>query len=314
MPLYKISIRWLTFAGKPRRNEKNLFFVQFLLKSIFVENSVMFDKVKKLLSFLKIITSEPSLINHILNLNTVQKNKFIQKYGNFLALPQVEIKDLTQKPVSSIESFLLDGSSLITDLQLLVSLAGRNEIHSYLEIGTWRGESVYNVAKEVEDCTTINLSVADMRKLGWNINYAEQHAILSKKNPNILHLEANTKTFDFGSLNKKYDLIFIDGDHSYDMVLSDTRNVFKHLVHENTVVVWHDYAYSAQKIRYEVFQAILDGVDPENHKFLYHPKNTMCAVFMKDKLQATAFDEFAMPDKIYNVSLSEVISFNKEIR
>lgn len=264
----------------------------------------MLAKIKKIISFLKILSTEPSLINNILNANTVQKRKFIQKYGNYLALPQIEIKDLSHKPASNIESFLLDGSSLITDLQLLVSLGGRNDINSYLEIGTWRGESVYNVAKEVNDCTTINLSVDEMTILGWNAKYAEQHAILSKKNLNILHIEGNTKTLDFTSLNKKYDLIFIDGDHSYEMVLSDTRNIFKHLIHENSIVVWHDYAFNAQKIRYEVFKAILDGVGEENHKFLYHPKNTMCAVFIKDPLPSTVFDEFAIPEKIFKVSLS----------
>jgi predicted O-methyltransferase YrrM len=144
-----------------------------------------------------------------------------------------------------------------------------------------------------------------MKGMGWNPKYAEQHGILSKKNPGIHHLEANTKDFDFSSLRKKYDLIFIDGDHSYEMVLNDTRKVFKDLVHENTVVVWHDYAYNPQKVRYEVFQAILDGVGEQNHSFLYHPKNTMCAVFFKGNILSFVFDEMEMPAKIFEISLEE---------
>ena len=265
----------------------------------------MIVKIKKFLAFFGILIKEPSLINIILTNNSVQQKKFTQKYGNFVALPQIRIKDLQQNPVSSVESFLLDGSSLITDLQLLVTIAGRKEVNSYIEIGTWRGESVYNVAKEIEDCTTINLSEKEMKEMGWDKKYIEQHGILSKNNSKILHLDGNTKNFDFASLEKKYDLVFIDGDHTYEMVLNDTKKVFQHLLHENSIVVWHDYAYNPQKIRYEVFQAILDGVGKENHQYLYHPENTMCAVFIKNPQNATKFDAMEIPKKLFEISLTE---------
>ncbi|WP_185146688.1 class I SAM-dependent methyltransferase [Chryseobacterium sp.] len=221
-------------------------------------------------------------------------------------MPQIEIKDLADKPLTEkIESFLLDGSSLITDLHLLMTLANRENCRSYLEIGTWRGESAYNVAKILDECVTVNLSAQEMKEMGWNPKYAEQHGILSGKNPGIQHLEANTKEFDFSSLQKKYDLIFIDGDHSYEMVLNDTRKVFTDLVHENSVVVWHDYAYNPQKVRYEVFKAILDGVGKQNLSFLYHPKNTICAVFYKGDIPSSVFDEMEMPTKIFEISVEE---------
>lgn len=265
----------------------------------------MIVKFKKILSFIKILIKEPSLINITLTNNAIQQEKFIQKYGNFVALPQIEIKDLQQKSAPPIESFLNDGSSLIMDLHLLKALAGRENVNSYFEIGTWRGESVYNVSKEIDDCTTMNLSEQEMKALGWSAKYAEQHGILSKKNDKILHLDGNSKDFNFAGLDKKYDLIFIDGDHSYDMVLNDTKKVFQHLTHENTIVVWHDYAYNPQKIRFEVFKAILDGVGIENRKWLYHPKNTLCAVFIKEKIQSTTFDEMEIPKSLFEVRFNE---------
>ena len=265
----------------------------------------MIHKSKKLLSFFKTLLKEPHLVNLILTNNEVQKEKFLQKYQNLTALPQIEIKDLGQEVAEKISTFILDGGSLITDLQLLMSLASRNEVKSYFEIGTWRGESVFNVAKILEDCTTLNLSEKEMKDFGWNPKYAEQHAILSKKNSKILHLHGNTVNFDFEALNKKYDLIFIDGDHTYEMVKSDTEKVFQHLVHENSIVVWHDYAYSPQKIRYEVFRAILDGLGKENHQYLYHPKNTMCAVFFKGKIKSSTFDEMKFPEQIFEISIKE---------
>ncbi len=260
-------------------------------------------KINKFLSFIRIILKNPSLINLITDSRFVAEEKFRSAYPDLTALPQINIKDLNNQETDTIESFLLDGSSLITDLQLLTTLASKEEINSYFEIGTWRGESVHNVAKFVKESATMNLSAKEMIELGWNKKYALQHGILSKKNPEILHLEGNTKNYDFKSLNKKYDLIFIDGDHSYEMVLNDTKNVFRNLVHENSIIVWHDYAYSPQKIRYEVFRAILDGVGKENHSYLYHPQNTMCAIFIKDKLKTSVFDEMKIPEKIYEIKL-----------
>lgn len=266
----------------------------------------MATKIQKLFSFVQIILKKPSLINMIIDSNIVFEERFKQKYSNFTTLPQIEIKDLNnQKIIADVESFLLDGSSLITDLQLLSTLANRKDVNSYFEIGTWRGESVHNVAKFVNDCTTLNLSAKEMAELGWKKKYALQHGILSTKNPEILHITGNTKTFDFAGLKKKYDLIFIDGDHSYEMVLNDTKKVFENLLHENSIVVWHDYAYSAQKIRYEVFCAILDAVGKENHQYLYHPKNTMCAVFTKIRLLTFVFDEMKFPEKIFEVSIQQ---------
>ena len=266
----------------------------------------MTSKTKKFLTFLSAVAKKPSLINLILTDREVQREKFLQKYQNYAALPQVQLKDLgTASNLPAISTFLLDGSSLATDLQLLMTLSARSEIQSYFEIGTWRGESVYNVAKILNDCTTLNLSEEEMKEMGWAEKYAEQHGILSRLNSKILHLEGNTQNFDFAGLNKRYDLIFIDGDHTYEMVKNDTKKVFEHLVHDNSIVVWHDYAYSPQKIRYEVFRGILDGLEQKNHAHLYHPENTLCAVYFKGKIECSVFDEMKSADKIFEVTLTE---------
>jgi hypothetical protein len=36
----------------------------------------------------------------------------------------------------------------------------------------------------------------------------------------------------------RFDLVFIDGDHSYPYVVSDTRNAFKVLRDDNPMIVW----------------------------------------------------------------------------
>jgi hypothetical protein len=111
-----------------------------------------------------------------------------------------------------------------------------------------------------------------------------QQGIFSKKRPNIVHLKGNSGTFDYGSLNMKFDLIFIDGDHHYDFVKNDTQKVFTHLVHDSSVVVWHDYAVIPGEVRYEVLAGILDGLPDDAHSHLYYVDHTKSAVFIREEL------------------------------
>lgn len=261
------------------------------------------SKIKKLIKAFGRILNEPALLNLILNDNDVRKANHLSKYPDLTALPQVNMKEISgQNELNmDVEMCFLDGASMPTDLALLKLLAKGKS--SYFEIGTWRGESVRNVAEVIEDCTTLNLSSEEMKKMGWNPKYAELHGIVSKNNSRILHLEGNSLNFDFQKLNKKYDLIFIDGDHTYEFVKNDTEKVFQNLVHKDTVVVWHDYAYSPEKIRYEVFSAILDGLPKEHHKNLYHIKNTMCAVFTQGNFKTSVFENLQTPESIFRVHI-----------
>jgi predicted O-methyltransferase YrrM len=259
-------------------------------------------KLQKLKKAIQYIIKEPSLLTLILDQNDIRKQEFQKIYPQFPSLPEVSLDEISNGNFQeNVDLFILDGGSLPTDLSLLKTLAKGKQ--SYFEIGTWRGESVWNVAKEIDDCTTLNLSKEEMKEMGWNREYADLHGILSSKNPKILHLEGNTKTYDFAGLSKKYDLIFIDGDHSYEMVKHDTEKVFQHLVHEETVVVWHDYAYNPEKIRYEVFRAILDALPEELHHNLYHPQNTMCAIFTRKKYKTTNFESPKKPEFLFEVNL-----------
>ncbi|MCW3161370.1 class I SAM-dependent methyltransferase [Chryseobacterium oryctis] len=259
------------------------------------------SKLKKTIQALQNIADEPSLLNLVLNDKEVRRKNFLKKYSHLETLPQINLLDLSEDFDESIDICFLDGASLPTDLALLKTLAKGKK--SYFEIGTWRGESVWNVAKVIDDCSTLNLSKDEILALGIDKKYAELHGIVSQKNPKILHLEGNSKTFDFAGLNKKYDLIFIDGDHSYEMVKNDTEKVFKNLIHEDSVVVWHDYAYNPEKVRYEVFQGILDGMPEVFHKNLYHVQNTLCAVFMKGDFKTKTFQSLNEPEFLFEVNL-----------
>lgn len=257
------------------------------------------SKLKKFRQAISAIVRQPSLLNVIIDENTQRAQQFYKKYPKQQPLPQISLVDVLK--ANSVDLFFLDGASLPTDIALLKSLAQGKQ--SYFEIGTWRGESVWNIAKVIDDCTTLNLSKNEINRLGLDPAYADLHGVLSKRNPKIKHLEANSKTFDFAGLNKKYDLIFIDGDHSYEMVKNDSEKIFQHLIHDDSMIVWHDYGYNPEKVRYEVFQAILDGTPQEFHKNLYHVSNTMCAVFSRQNFKTKPFKNFNNQPFIFELNI-----------
>jgi predicted O-methyltransferase YrrM len=186
---------------------------------------------------------------------------------------------------------------------LLQAISKQYERCKYFEIGTWRGESVVNVAQHAAECYTLNLSQKDLLASGKTQAYADSHGILSKGKQNIIHLEGNSLTYDFSKLNKKFDLVFIDGNHRYDYIKNDTEKVFAHLVHDQSTVVWHDYAYDPGNIRYEVMAGILDGLQTQYHDQLYYVSNTLCAIFTTQKLKTSLLVETAIPNKLFTVGM-----------
>jgi len=244
------------------------------------------DKIRKTLKALSRILKKPYLLNLILDENDNWFEHVLNNHPGFVQLPQLTLTSLFGPLDEKISPFtFLDGGSLPTDLALLKGLARQIENCSYFEIGTWRGESVANISEVANECYTMDLPDDEKRFMGMNEEYISQHAVLSKHLLNVKHLKANSFTFDFASLGKKFDLVFIDGDHHYKGVLNDTKKAVAHLIHDNSVIVWHDYAYNPEKVRYEVFAAIMEGLPPSYHSRVYHIANTLCAVYFPKSIQ-----------------------------
>lgn len=228
----------------------------------------------------------------------------MQKKYKIVSFPVVEIDELIPNFNESISHFaFLDGGSLPTDIGLLQAIAKKYSGCKYFEIGTWRGESVANVSNYAGECYTLNLSSSELIQSGLTEKYASMQGFFSRELKNIVHLQGNSLTYDFSSLNKKFDLVFIDGDHRHGFVKSDTEKVFAHLIHEKSIIVWHDYGYDPENIRYEVMDAILEGSPEKFHDHLYHVSNTLCAIFTREKLKTTIIDVPVEPTKEFRVDI-----------
>ncbi len=262
------------------------------------------NKARKLFKAAGLLLKKPYLLNKIIDDNDVWQGRVQKEYGNGGGLNEVRFHDLTGGEEVSVKPFsFLEGGSLPTDLALLRLLAAGFDECTYFEIGTWRGESVANVAEVAKDCTTLNLPAGEMLEAGLDPAYVEQHAMFSRGLPNVMHLEGNSQSFDYAGLNKKYDLIFIDGDHHFESIKQDTQNIFKHLVHDKSIVVWHDYAWQPGNVRYETLAAIMGGVPEAFHKNLYAVRNTLCAIFHPGELRSQKPSVVAKMDEAFEIRL-----------
>ncbi len=264
-------------------------------------------KIRKKWKAVSALMRNPWLLNRVLEEESLWVASMRKKGFSENGLPVVSWETLFPEFSETIETFaFLDGGSLPTDIALLKGLARKFSSCNYFEIGTWRGESVANVADVPgARCTTLNLSGQEMMRQGASGKYAAMQGLFSKGRSNIRHVEGNTLTFDFGGLGQKFDLIFIDGDHHFETVKSDTEKVFEHLVHENSMVVWHDYGHNPEKVRWEVFAALWEGTPPEKRNHLVHVENTLCAVYLPEKPAKTqSLETPVVPHHKFQLKLS----------
>jgi hypothetical protein len=234
-----------------------------------------------------------------------RKSYVSRKYNLRHGLPDIDLLELFPDFAETVEPYsFLEGGCLPIDLAVLKALARRFKHCTYLEIGTWRGESAANVASVAEHCISLSLSEAEMRAFGLNDAFIETHLFFSKNLKNVLHIGHNSHTYDFSELKGTCDLVFVDGDHSYEGVKLDTENVFKLLRDERSVIVWHDYGISPETVRWSVLAGILDGCPENKRANLYHISNTLLAVYMQDYFPA-AFRNFPqVPNKKFTITIS----------
>jgi predicted O-methyltransferase YrrM len=262
------------------------------------------NKLHKTLKVFGLIISKPYLLNTVLDEEGVKKKYVVSKYNLPNGLPLVDILDIFPEFEDTIQPYsFLDGSSLPTDLVLLKGLAKKINCKDYFEIGTWRGESVAVVSEVAEHCITLNLPDEEMKKKGLSYDYIALHRFFSKNIHNIKHIQANSMTYDFTQLNRKFDLIFIDGDHHSESIKSDTQNAFKLLKDENSIIVWHDYGTGTETVRWNVLAGILDGCPVEERNKIYHVSNTLCAFYTNSEIKTSILKPNQNPDKYFSVHL-----------
>jgi predicted O-methyltransferase YrrM len=149
------------------------------------------------------------------------------------------------------------------EVQILSALVSYLKPQNLFEIGTYNGYTTLHLASNSSlNSTVYTLDLPpdfeiDLQNQEQLSKYSYDDILvaeLSKKNVlnrmyknseykrKIIEIFGDSKSYDFSPYYGKMDFIFIDGNHSYEYVKSDTENAFK-MLSENGVIVWHDFDY-----------------------------------------------------------------------
>jgi len=177
-------------------------------------------------------------------------------------------QELINRPIFA-QSNLFNQDSKVTrsmETHFLSTLVCAFNPKIIFEIGTYNGFTTLHLAVNSQpSCRIFTLDLPPDYQIqpGKQYSYDDLQVIqlsqetitkrFYKKHPlehKITELFGDSSTFDFTPYHGKIDLIFIDGNHSYDFVKRDTENAFK-MLSPHGMIVWHDFDYIIHK---EVFQ------------------------------------------------------------
>lgn len=262
-------------------------------------------KTKLFGAIVKQVVSKPFSLYRVVDFDEYYR-KFLKKKYGITGLPTISISQLFPGFDVEISNYCyLEGSSLAIDIAFLRKLASGYKDCNYFELGCWRGESLYNLAQVSKSCTALSLSKEEMTEMGVEKEIIEQTHFFSKDLMNVKFINHNSLTYDFNLIKDRFDVLFIDGDHHYESIVSDTKNVLSLRRNDQSVIVWHDYGFNPEMVRPEVLAGILDGLPSHLHKYLFHISNTKCAaLIMKDYGKLPVQKYPAIPDKVFRVKIT----------
>lgn len=261
-------------------------------------------KMFKLFKAIGLLIGRPALLNLILKDEEVLNKQFKKEFPN-IVFQELDVFDWPEAQTITIAPYaFLSGSSMATDFALLQLLCRRFRIETYLEIGTWRGESAANVAPFVKEVFTLNLPDSVLLDRGQSASYVDSHRFFSKDIANVQHLFGDAATYDWSLFEAKCDLIFIDGDHATQAVQRDTATALRLRKSEQSILIWHDAKSDVAYPRYEVLLGIFRALPLALHQNVFLIKHTLCAVYLPQAFIGQPLDSNALPKRVFEVALS----------
>ncbi len=154
-----------------------------------------------------------------------------------------------------VGSMIENGGISYTELTILAALTRWMCPKQTLEIGTFNGWTSHNLALQLEDdaeLVTLNLPPGQRPRLesgGWNARYfpETEPSLLFEGRPTanrIKQIREDSANLSAENFPDKFDLIFIDGSHSFAYVENDTKLALS-VANDQAIIIWHDYGKPA---------------------------------------------------------------------
>lgn len=197
------------------------------------------------------------------------------------------------KPIRLLEHRSENGNVRISELGILAQMAANcPEGSTLFEIGTFDGRTTLNLAINApRTCRIFTLDLHPDTEPRYALASGERHFV-DKPTPGmryrkhresrhesagrITQLLGDSATFDFSSFRRRCSLVFVDGSHAYDYVLSDTDRALE-LVDAGGVIVWHDYGV------WEGVTRALEEIEAQRRLGLRHLKGTSLVFWRNDE-------------------------------
>ena len=166
-------------------------------------------------------------------------------------LPVVDFDRATDPETSIVLPAALGGPGNVSEAELiaLARLVAKKQPRSILEIGTFDGRTAVTLAANAPaDARTVTLDLPPTATTALPIEMRDVSLIEKPASgarfagspyaARIAQVYGDSATYDFGQL--QVDFAFIDGSHSYEYALSDSRRV-RGLLRDGGTILWHDY-------------------------------------------------------------------------
>ena len=170
-------------------------------------------------------------------------------------VPKVAAAEIIRDDTAVVLSRIADvaGNITPTELMLIAAFVKQRRPAVCFEIGTFDGRTTENMAANQPadgKCYTLDLPPAGADTAALPLASGDKDYIVKPasgarisaqaKSGKIVQLYGDSGTIDFSPYFGQVDLMFVDGAHSYEYVLSDTEAAWK-MVKPGGLILWHDY-------------------------------------------------------------------------
>ena len=171
-------------------------------------------------------------------------------------IPNVEVREVVEDDLSVqlLEPARADGNISLLELLVIVRAVRKYSPSAIFEIGTFDGRTALNMACNCSDdaivytldlprdglaSTALPVGPCDRPYIAKDLSGARY--LGTRFESKIKQLYGDSATFDFSPYLGKIDLVFVDGAHTYEYVLNDSRKAAEMLKGGRGAVFWHDY-------------------------------------------------------------------------
>jgi len=189
-------------------------------------------------------------------------NEFYQvSHGKLLDFEQTDLFRTIKNDHIFCRSNVFDMEAIVTrpnETQILATVTCELKPRTVFEIGTYNGFTALHFAYNTPDDSKIytldlppDFEIRDKGHYSYDdflvVELSKKNVArrVYKSNPmgrKIVELFGDSEKFDYSPYYGKIDLVFIDGNHSYAYVKSDTENAFR-MLSDRGVIIWHDFDY-----------------------------------------------------------------------